>query len=254
LAAKDPLMASIQQLSRLDRLDLERRLQRAIHGSATLEAAAQQYTKTVYQGLSDSLALLRIFATVRRCDLPDGNRSFVDELAASAGASEQLTDDTLVLSLLGTMGVEPDWCMRGQSKGHTGIPLISQSFVAQIPMIARMLKQLGVDLEWVDRLDTAIVGKTFGVQSGTFYVADAATAVDSHGRKIIAAQEFVTRHGIKTVFGIGGGYVGTPIYVTIIGFCREFVEQPQIEALRAHIDRFKAETQQLATQGRIFAD
>lgn len=247
-------MASIRQLSSLDRLDLERHLQRAIHGAATLEAAAQQYTKTVYEALSDSLALLRIFATVRRCDLPDNNRRFVDELAASAGASEQLTDDTLVLSLLGTMGVEPDWCVRQESQDHMGIPLISQGFVAQIPMIARMLKQLGVDLEWVDRTDTAIVGKTLGVQSGTFYVADAATAVDSQGRKIIAAQDFVGRHEIKTVFGIGGGYVGTSVYVTIIGFCRELVEQAHVEALRAHIDRFKAETQQLATHGRIFAD
>lgn len=249
-------MTSIPQLSKPDQLQLERRLQRSVHGarSGSLEAAAQQYTKSVYEALSDSLVLLRVFATVRLGDLPAANRGFVAKLGASAGASDELTDETLVLSLLGTSGVEPAWCVRGNSQGHVGIPLVSHSFVAQIPMIARMLKQLGVDLEWVDRKDTAIVGKTFGIQSGTFYVADAATAVDSKKRKIIAAQEFVNRYGIKTVYGIGGGYVGTPVYVTIIGFCRDFVEPEQVEGFRAHIGRFKAETEHLAKQGRIFAD
>jgi hypothetical protein len=246
-------MTTISQLSKPDRLHLERRLQRAVHGSASLEAAAQHYTKTVYEALSGSLVLLRLFVTVPLRDLPDNNRTFVDTLSASAGASEQLTNNTLILSLLGTTGVEPAWCKRSESQGHVGIPLISQGFVAQIPMIARMLKQLGIDLEWIERKDTAIVGKTFGIQSGTFYVADAATAVDNQGRKIITARDFVTRYGIKTVYGIGGGYVGTPVYVTIIGFCRDLVEQDHVENLRGHIDRFKAETEQLAKQARFFA-
>ena len=247
-------MTSIAQLCKSDALALERRVQRAIHRAPTLEVAAQRYVETVYDALGDSIVLLRLFATVQFRELPQRNREFVRALAESAGAADAITDDTLVLSLLGTMGVEPQWCDRRESASHVGIPLVSREFVASIPMIARLLKQLGVELDWIDRKDTAIVGKTFGVQSGVFYVEDAATAVDHHNRKIIAAQEFVARHGIQTVYGVGGGYVGTPVYATITSFCRDHVDEGRAEWFRSHIDRFKAETLTLAQRGLIFSE
>lgn len=178
--------------------------------------------------------------------------AFVQALAESAG--QQLHDDTLVLSLLGTMGVEQSWCDRRRSTSHIGIPLVSREFITKIPMISRLLQQLGIELDWFERNDTAIVGQTFGLQSGVFYVEDAATAVDRQGRSIIAAQEFVANYAVRTVFGVGGGYVGTPVYTTIITFCRDHVERTQAEGFRTHIDRFKAETEALAKQSRIFAE
>lgn len=247
-------MTTIARLGKADALALERRFQRAIHRAPSLDTAAQRYAEAVYQALSDSIVLVRLFATVRFRELPARNQAFVLALGESAGAADAITDDTLVLSLLGTMGVESAWCDRRQSMNHVGIPLVSREFVAAIPMIARLLKQLGVELDWIDRKDTAIVGKTFGVQSGVFHVADAATAVDSRGRKIIAAQEFVARYGIETVFGVGGGYVGTPVYAAITCFCRDMVEQARAEQFRSHIDRFKAETLALVQSGRIFSD
>jgi hypothetical protein len=247
-------MTTIAQLGKADALALERRVQRALHRAPTLEVAAQRYVEAVYHALSDSIVLLRLFATVQFRDLPDRNREFVRALGESAGAAHAITDDTLVLSLLGTTGVEPGWCDRHQSANHVGIPLVSREFVTAIPMIARLLKQLGVELDWIDRKDTAIVGKTFGVQSGVFYVADAAAAVDSQNRKIIAAQQFVGRYGIKTVFGVGGGYVGTPVYATITSFCSDHVDEARVEWFRSHIDRFKAETVKLVQRGLIFSD
>jgi hypothetical protein len=238
-------MTTIAQLGKPDALALERRFQRAIHRAPSLEVAAQRYVETVYTGLQDSIALLRLFATVRFRELPARNREFVRALGEATGAAHAITEDTLVLSLLGTMGAEPAWCDRHQSANHVGIPLVSREFVAAIPMIARLLKQLGVELDWIDRKDTAIVGKTFGVQSGVFYVADAATAVDSQKRKIIAAQDFVARYGIESVWGVGGGYVGTPVYAIITAFCRDHLDE--------HIDRFKAETLSLVQSGHIFA-
>lgn len=245
-------MTTIAQLDRPSRLQLEREFQRAINKSTSLEAAAQAYTRLVYDALNESIVLLRVFATVPARDLPAPNRAFVTSLAESAG--HQLHDDTLVLSLLGTMGSESAWCDRRRSVNHIGIPLVSREFVTRIPMISRLLQQLGIELDWFDRHDTAIVGQTFGLQSGVFYVEDAAKAVDRQGRNIITAQEFVANYGIQTVFGVGGGYVGTPVYTTIITFCRDHVERAQAENFRTHIDRFKAETEALARQGRIFAD
>lgn len=245
-------MTTIAQLDKRGLLQLEREFQRAINGSTSLEAAARVYTRLVYEALRESIVLLRVFATVPARDLPAANRAFVASLAEKAG--HQLHDDTLVLSLLATMGVEPAWCDRHRSMSHVGIPLVSGEFVTQIPMISRLLQQLGIELDWFERNDTAIVGRTFGFQSGVFYVEDATTAVDQQGRNIITAQEFVRNYGVRTVFGVGGGYVGTPVYTTIITFCRDHVEQSQAEEFRTHIDRFKAETEALARQGRIFAD
>jgi hypothetical protein len=245
-------MTTISQLDKHGRLQLERQFQRAISGATSLESAAQVYARMVYEALHSSIVLLRVFATVPARDLPAPNRAFVARLAESAG--HQLHDDTLVLSLLGTMGLEAEWCDRRRSTSHIGIPLVSREFVTQIPMISRLLQQLGIELDWFDRRDTAIVGRTFGLQSGVFYVEDAAEAVDLQGRNIITAQEFVTNYGVRTVYGVGGGYVGTPVYTTIITFCREHVGRAQAEDFRTHIDRFKAETEVLARQGHIFAD
>lgn len=246
-------MTTIAQLGKAEGLDLERRFQRAIHRAPTLEAAAQEYTRIVYEALGDSIVLLRMFVTVPYRSLPPSNQAFVRALGESASASNQISDDTLVLSLLGTMGVEPAWCDRHKSTSHVGIPLVSREFVAEIPMISRMLKQFGVGLDWIGRDDVAIVGRTFGVQSGVFYVPDAATGVDSRGRKIIPAQDFVAGYGIKTVYGIGGGYVGTPVFTAIIAFCRELIDEARVEGLRTHIARFKAETSGLVEAGSIFA-
>ena len=246
-------MTTIANLSKAEALQLERRFQKKIHRAPSLEVAAQRYVESVYEALSDSLVLLRLFATVQFRDLPAPNQAFVRALADSTGAADAIDDDTLVLSLLGSMGVEPAWCDRRLSVNHVGIPLVSRAFVGEIPMIARLLKQLGVELDWIDRQDTAIVGKTFGLQSGVFHVADAATAVDSSNRKIIAAQEFVASHGVKTVYGVGGGYVATPVFTAITGFCRDPIDQSRVEWFRSHIDRFKAETDTLVKQGRIFS-
>jgi hypothetical protein len=242
----------IALLDRSGRLQLERRFQAQINQSTSLEAAAQAYARLVYEALCESIVLVRVFATVPARDLPAPNLTFVEALAEAAG--QQLHGDTLVLSLLGTMGVEPAWCDRLRSTSHVGIPLVSREFITRIPMISRLLQQLGIELDWFERSDTAIVGQTFGFQSGVFYVDDAAMAVDVQGRNIIAAQEFVTHYGVRTVFGVGGGYVGTPVYATIIVFCRDRIEQVHAENFRAHIDRFKAETEALARHGRIFAE
>jgi two-component system NtrC family sensor kinase len=245
-------VTTIAQLDKPGRLQLERKFQSEINRSTSLEGAAQAYTRLVYEALHESIVLLRVFATVPARELPAANRAFAEGLAKSAG--HELHDDTLVLSLLGTMGVEPAWCHRRRSTNHLGIPLVSREFVTRIPMISRLLQQLGIELDWFDRHDTAIVGRTFGLQSGVFYVEDAAQAIDREGRNIITAQEFVTNYGVRTVYGVGGGYVGTPVFTTIITFCREHVDRARAEDFRTHIDRFKAETESLAKQGRIFAD
>jgi hypothetical protein len=108
---------------------------------------------------------------------------------------DRLRDNTPVLSLVGTRRRQRDWNSRFDSQGHVGIPLASADFVDSIPMIARLLKELGPSIELAQDLDTAIVTQSIGSVVGLFYVDDARTAVDQNGRKIIAAHDFVLENG-----------------------------------------------------------
>jgi hypothetical protein len=200
----------------------------------------------------DSIALARLFATFPMRGLPVENRAFVEEMARSANVSDQIAEETLVLSLLGTRGDSPEWNDRRQSKGHVGIPLVSSRFVDRIPMISRLLKQLGAGLDWIDRKDTDIVSETFGSLSGVFHVKDAASEVDTEGRKIIPAQDFVQASGVKSVIGIGGCYMGTSVFFAIILFLREVVEHLVAERFMLQSNLFKTATLNLVDDGRIF--
>jgi hypothetical protein len=150
--------------------------------------------------------LARVFLTVRFDALPVEVRTFVENLAKSASRAERLRGLAPVLSLVGTRGQEASWNARGDSRGHQGIPLISSSFVGAIPMISRLFRELGVPLHWIDSDDAQRIAAAVGRSAGLFFVPDAETAVDDHGRKIIAAQDFVATSGVKTVFGTGGAY------------------------------------------------
>lgn len=102
--------------------------------------------------------------------LPQEVRRFAVSFAAARGVGEPLQDDTPGLALLGTRGDLPAWNERRASRGHLAIPLVSPSFVEEIPMVSRMLKDLGFPIDWVTG---ASKGTTdlFGKLGGFFYVA-----------------------------------------------------------------------------------
>ena len=222
-------------------------------GCQTLEEAAQRVADVFYNEFSDSIALVRMYATVPFGKLPAANSAFVSKLAQTNGITHLMKDNTLVLSLLGTRGIKPAWNDRRQSQGHVGIPLASAAFIDKIPMMSRLLKEVGMDLDWIDRHDVDIVMKAMGRTSGVFYVQDARTAVDQHGRKIIAAQDFVEAQQVQTVFGLAGGYATSQVFVTLIVFCRESLAKTQAALFTPVITGFKANTMTLASSGAIFA-
>ncbi len=137
-------------------------------------------------------------------------------------------------------------------KSHIGIPLVSAAFIDAIPMMSCLLRQLGMGLDWIDSADTSLVKHTIGSMSGVFFVPDAATEVDHHGRKIIAAQDFVAAHKVKSVFGFGGGYLGTPTFAVTIIFLRETITQDKARQFAAGMAFFKGSTVDLVKQ-KIFA-
>jgi hypothetical protein len=246
-------MGEIMQLTADAHRELERAAQACTRGAAALEQAAQRFTDLLYGQLKPAIVLTRVFATVPFGELPAVNQRWVRDLAASAERPQPVDDQMLVLSLLGTSGVEASWNDRRSSTGHVGIPLASGAFIEAIPMMSRLLKQLGLGLDWIDHRDTVIVARTLGSSSGVFHVPDAATEVDAHGRKVIPAQDFVAAHGVKTVFGIGGAFMGTTTFMVAVVFCRETVDRSKAQAFMPLINRLKVSTVDLVRQGRIFA-
>jgi len=224
-----------------------------IEKSRCLEEATQALAATLHTHFAESVVLARVFLTVPFLSLPPANEAFVRELAQSAGAAADLKATTPVLSLIGTRGQEADWNDRRKSKGHAGIPLISSAFVDAIPMISRLLKELGVPMHWIDSQDSEILKETVGRSSGLFFVEEAATATDHRGRKIIAAQDFVSTYKVKSVFGTGGAYAGGQIVVLVV-FCRDTFSRIVGERFLALTVMFKDKTKRLVGTSRIFAE
>lgn len=221
-----------------------------LEAAPAMEDAAQIMARALYDRF-DAGVLVRLYQTMRYHQLPTPSRQFVRNLAAEKDALDLLHGMSPVLALMGTYGAEEDWRDRKRSRGHLAIPLFDERFVQSIPMVARLLQDLGVGMEFFDPEPTVQTWKLLGGVNGVFYVADAATAADHLGRRIIPAQDFVAKHGVKTVFGMGGAYLAGSLVCAIV-FARENVPRAQAERFARTISVFKAATLRLARQNLLF--
>jgi hypothetical protein len=234
-------------------LELKDKATAAIKQTRTLEKAAQAYIDEIYTSFKESIVLARVFASLRYRDLPIDVRQFVDGLGSAKGVKGLINDKTMVLALMGTSGVNPNWRDRKKSDGHLGIPLVSVAFVEAIPMMSRLLKELGVGLDWIESDDTEIVRNTVGSMTGMFFVPDAIDTKDNKGRDIIAAQDFVRSYNVRSVLGFGGGFLLTDTFAITIIFLRESVERQVAEQLAGMMAFFKNLTNDMVKQGKMFA-
>ncbi len=241
----------IEQATAAAITELWTKVEPRVKQAKALEEAAQELATALHTQFRESVVLTRVYFTVPFEALPGPNKAFVQNLAESAGAASDLKAPTPVLSLIGTHGQEADWNDRRKSKGHVGIPLTSSGFVDAIPMISRLLKEMGVPLDWVDTQDAEII-KKMDRAAGLFFVENAAETTDHQGRKIIPAQDFVSGYNVKTVFGVGGGYAGGQIVVIVL-FCRGLIPRATAERFVALRDAFKANTSSLVETARVFS-
>lgn len=220
-------------------------------GGGPFEDLAQSAVRDLHAEFADSIVLTRMYVTVPFAALPERNAGWVRALAEAKNVSSELSDDTQVISLVGSAGRVPEWNDRCASNGHVGIPMTSASFIDAIPMMSRLMASLGGDLDWIDSKDTVQVVSRLGTVAGTFYVPDAATEVDTRGRKVISATDFVAEHGVKTVFGIGGAFASGQLLVCLV-FCDQHVPLSVVDAFRAPFLRFKSASAPLLKQ--VFRD
>lgn len=225
-----------------------------IESCTRLQQAAQRLLDNVYGEFEEALVLARVFLTIPYEKLPKRNKEFARRLAESKGASPDFRVDTPVLSLIGTRGLEAGWNDIALSEEHVGIPLVSPEFVDAIPMVARLLKDLGVGAQLFHEPGDVASVETRGAASGFFHVPDARTSVDGRNRKIIVAQDFVQRYDVHTVFGVGGSYPNNPDNVIVaIFFTHEDVPREVVARFEPLLGQFKAATVGLVAQNSIFA-
>ena len=244
-------MSTLYDYSPIEIRDFRNRMQEELKTSKHLQEAAQICARLLYEEFQESIVLARLFVTLPFHDLPPRDQTFVKALAGAKNILSLLNDKTPVLSLLGSYGAQTAWSDRYQSQDHLGIPLVTANFVESIPMVARLMTDMGIGADWFDKLEPDILVKNLGRAAGVFYVRDAETWLDGRNRKIVAAQDFVTANEIKTVFGLGGSYLNGS-FVTMIMFTRETLEQAQAEAFMLLVNTFKTATLSQVMDGAIF--
>jgi hypothetical protein len=185
---------------------------RELRGEAsTMEAAAQGITSYLHRHLVDddgrpACPLVRLYKTHRFGMLPPDLQDF----AHHATPGRRLDDGVRCLTLLGTSGADPDWNDRRRSEGHQAIPLESAELVAQLPMVAGLIDQLGVDVATVvepGEEGLALHHRDYDV----FYVPEA------EGSPMVPAQDgFVRPFGIRTVVGCGGMLPSRDLFALIV--------------------------------------
>ena len=185
------------------------RLVAALRESSVGCASARDYAQQVCDLLHRSFvghdgarqtALVRLYTTTQVCELPEADRPDLPDLP----------DETTCLTLLGTAGTQPDWNDRSRSVGHKVIPLLDPCQVAQLPMIAGLLEQLGVDVAALTGSSDQVMLPVTDERCRIFFVAD---AVES---PLIPAQDFVREHGIVSAVGFGGPLVGGDVFAVVL--------------------------------------
>jgi hypothetical protein len=115
------------------------------------------------------------------------------------------------LTLLASAGALPEWNSRKSSAGHKAIPLPSEHFVEQFPMIRQLVQQLGLEVNTILQPDPEIlvdlVQKTYNV----FYIPEAVGS-----QYVVAQEEFVIPFNVLAVLGCGGILPSGNLFAIII--------------------------------------
>ena len=177
-----------------------------------MEEASNRIVRRLYDELQTAdrdpaCALVRMFVTLPYADLEPRQKAFAQSLLGPNEASPSMK----CLTLLATAGLKDAWNSRTTSTGHQALPLLSEESIARSPMIAQLIRQLGVEIGALLDADQGVV---VDVSEHTFNVFHVPVAPGSP--YIPAQQEFVIPHGVQSVLGFGGLLAPGELFATIL--------------------------------------
>ena len=174
---------------------------RDMHGEyESFEEVAQAACQYIFTGVTDEngrscFALFRIYRLSRREDAPPS-------LAAEAASA---TDS--VILMMGTQGIEPQWCRRQDSANHQLVNIDENLS----PMFRAAFDRANID----PTMQTHYEQEDIDAFSGYFLVEQAV------GCPAIPAQEnFIKPYNIQSMITMGGRFLSGASYVAI-GFSRQ---------------------------------
>jgi hypothetical protein len=246
-------MSRIAAYSREDLSALRLRVEEGLKECASFQEASQKFLDVLHDELSSSAVLFRVFATVPFGGLPPREKEAVLDVSRARGFSDEIRDETRVVTLLATRGKRAAWNDRYRSERHLAIPLTSASFIKTIPMVSRLMGDMDTGLEWVDRQKMNMIVTSMGQMARVLYVEDALESRTADGFEVIPDRRFVEENHVRTVVGLGGAYLNRTI-VAVVLFTNELVPQERVERLMPVVHGFKVGTMRVVMQGRIFPD
>lgn len=182
-------------------------------GASSAEEVADRIVRFLHESLraqggeEAACVLVRLFVTMTYAELEADQQEFVASVLGHA--PDRPT--TKCLTLLATAGEVPAWNSRRASLGHSALPLASEESVARSPMIAQLIRQLGVEVGALISADPSLVVDADQHNYNVFHVPDA------EGSPYIPAQrEFVIPYGVRSVLGFGGLLPSGELYATVL--------------------------------------
>ena len=186
-------------------------LRRAALGSTSFEELAGAVVRYFYDECEAAdgareCVMARFYKTHPYHRLPAESRRFADRFLGGRPPAHDLH----CLTLMGTVGDQEEWNSRWTSAGHHAIPLPTVDFVERAPMIAQLVRSMGLDLADVVSPRPEVLRSQQGKTYNVFYVPAAA------GSAYIPAQDFVAAHGVSSVLGFGGVLLTGEFYAVIL--------------------------------------
>jgi len=204
-------------------------LRRKVQGSTSLEEAANRVVRYFYESCVDpdsghrTTVLVRFYKTHAYGHLPLDLKLFADRQLQGTASDPEMR----CLTLLATIGDETEWMSRRGSRSHQAIPLPSADIVRRAPMIARLIEELGLDIEAVIR------GNIPGVRPGDSRTYDVFHVAEAFGNPSIPAQdEFVVPYAVSSVLGFGGLLRSGELFAVIL-FSRAPIPEASASRFRA---------------------
>jgi serine phosphatase RsbU (regulator of sigma subunit) len=201
-------VADLSDLGLADVVTCAAALRLATEQATSVEAAAAAVVASLRQSFLDpvtgrsQLALARMFSTERLADLPaELQQLAMDTDGTNAGP------ELRCLTLLGTDGDLPAWRDRRRSARHQVIPLPSTDALARAPMIAALVRELGIEPETVVGERPALGART---DFGVFLVERA----QSSSR--VSDQRFVHENDVASVIGFGAQLPSGNVFAVVL--------------------------------------
>lgn len=216
----------------------------------SLQGEAELLLDALVQQAPRSTVLARVLVTRPYRELPRDAHAFADRLARAHGVRTRLLPETPVLALLASRGKRPEWNDARASREHRAVPLTDPEFVRSMPMLARMLDDLGFPLDGLGPSPRRIGARLGDRSMGVFYVRDAAAPESA---SLIPARGFVAEHGIRSVFGLGSAYLDGSVLILVV-FSQNLVDRETALRLAPLAASLKQRTYALVAAGRVFDD